>query len=270
MRNRSLPRQSLIFFLLLTVCGCATVPRDPIALAAYRATDDPLEPLNRKVFAFNQGVDKAILKPVAKGYVRVIPASGRDGIRNFIKNLNEPVVFANNILQGQFKRALMTTERFVVNSTVGVVGVMDFAGRHGRPRQIGDFGQTLYVWKIHAGPYLVVPVFGPTTPRDGIGSGVDILLDPFFLLIRHAKYRGTAAILKTALGGIDTRARNLDVLDEVQHESVDFYAAMRSLYRQNRDAELRNGGPPPAPKDDDLYSDPGDTPQDTPQSSGAN
>ena len=115
---------------LLMLVGCATVPKDPIALAAYRATDDPLEPMNRKVFAFNQGVDRAVLKPVAKGYVRVIPSKGRDGIRNFIKNLNEPVVFANNILQAQFKRAWMTTERFVLNSTVGVLGLMDFAGRH--------------------------------------------------------------------------------------------------------------------------------------------
>jgi phospholipid-binding lipoprotein MlaA len=158
----------------------------------------------------------------------------------------------------------MTSERFVLNSIVGVVGVMDFAGRHGLPRQIGDFGQTLYVWKVHAGPYLVVPVFGPTTPRDGIGSGIDILMDPFLLVVRHASYRGTANIIKTVLGGVDTRARNLDVLDEVQHESVDFYAAMRSLYRQNREAELRNGGPPRALGDDDLYSDPGDTPPDTP------
>jgi phospholipid-binding lipoprotein MlaA len=264
MRPRTLRLYGLTVLSLLAVCGCATVPRDPIALAAYRATGDPLEPMNRKIFAFNQGVDKVVLKPVAKGYVRVIPARGRDGIRNFIKNLNEPVVLANNILQGQFKRAWTTTERFVLNSTVGLVGVMDFAGRHGLARQIGDFGQTLYAWGVHAGPYLVVPVFGPTTPRDGIGEGVDILMDPFVYVIPHIKYRGTVNILKTALGGIDLRARNLDVLDEVQHESVDFYAAMRSLYRQNRQAELTNGAPPPAPKYDDLYSDPGDNPGNTP------
>jgi phospholipid-binding lipoprotein MlaA len=263
-------RYGLACLLLMMLCGCATVPRDPIALAAYRATDDPLEPMNRKVFAFNQGVDKALLKPVAKGYVHVLPARGRDGIRNFIKNLNEPVVLANNILQGQFKRAWMTTERFVLNSVVGVVGIMDFAGRHGLPRQIGDFGQTLYVWRFHAGPYLVVPIFGPTTPRDGIGSGVDILMDPFLLVIKHARYRGTVNVLKTALGGIDERARNLDVLDEVQHESVDFYAAMRSLYRQNREAELRNGGPPPLPKDEDLYSDPGADPAGSPDNPADN
>jgi phospholipid-binding lipoprotein MlaA len=126
--------------LLVLAAGCATVPRDPVALAAFKATNDPLEPLNRKTFAFNQGVDRALLKPLAKGYVWAIPGRGRDGIRNFIRNLHEPIVFFNNVLQGQFKRALTTAGRFVVNSTAGVAGVMDFAGRHGLARQHGDFG----------------------------------------------------------------------------------------------------------------------------------
>jgi phospholipid-binding lipoprotein MlaA len=258
MRDRTSRMYVITALLLLTACGCATVPRDPDALATYHATNDPLEPLNRKVFAFNQGVDKIILKPVAKLYVKVIPAFGRDGIRNFIKNLNEPVVLANNLLQAEFKRAGTTARRFVVNSTIGIVGVMDFAGRHGMERQIGDFGQTLYVWGVHEGPYLMIPVFGPSTPRDGIGSGVDLFMDPFFYLARRNKYRTAVNITKVTLGGVDERARNLDVLDEVQRESVDFYAAIRSLYRQNRAAELRHGGPPPVPKEDDLYSDPGD------------
>lgn len=245
--------------LLLTICGCATVPRDPAALATYRATNDPLEPLNRKVFAFNQGVDKVILKPVAKLYVKAIPSRGRDGIRNFIKNLNEPVVLANNLLQAEFKRAGTTASRFVLNSTIGILGIFDFAGRHGMERQIGDFGQTLFVWGVHDGPYLVIPVFGPTNPRDGIGEGVDLFMDPFFYMARRNHYRTAVNITKLALGGIDERARVLDVLDEVQRESVDFYAAMRSLYRQNRSADLRHGGPPPVPKEDDLYSDPGDS-----------
>jgi phospholipid-binding lipoprotein MlaA len=243
---------------LVAVSGCATVPRDPIALAAFKATNDPLEPLNRKTFEFNQGIDRIILKPVAKAYVRVIPAAGRDGIRNFIKNLHEPVVLANNILQGEFKRAGTTAGRFVLNSTIGVAGVMDFAGRHGLERQSGDFGQTLYVWGVHEGPYLVLPVMGPTNPRDGIGSGVDIFMDPFLYLARRNQYRTAVNITETALSGIDLRSRNIDTLDEIQREAVDFYAAMRSLYRQNRSAELRHGGPPPAPKEDDLYSDPGE------------
>jgi len=257
MRVRALRLYGITVVLMLAVCGCATVPHDPAALATYRANNDPLEPMNRKVFAFNQGVDKVILRPVAKLYVKAIPSGGRDGIRNFIKNLNEPVVLANNLLQGEFKRAGTTACRFVINSTIGIVGVFDLAGRHGMERQIGDFGQTLYVWGVHEGPYLVVPVFGPTNPRDGIGSGVDLFMDPFFYVARHNRYRTAVNVTKLLLGGIDERARSLDVLDEVQRESVDFYAAMRSLYRQNRSAELRHGGPPPVPKEDDLYSDPG-------------
>ncbi|MGH8230577.1 MAG: MlaA family lipoprotein [Steroidobacteraceae bacterium] len=243
--------------LLAAVCGCATVPRDPAALATYKANDDPLEPLNRKTFAFNQGVDRLLLKPLAKGYVRAIPSKGRDGISNFMRNLHEPVVLVNNVLQGKFRRAGTTTGRFVLNSTLGVLGVMDFAGRHGLARQSGDFGQTLYVWGIGEGFYLVVPVFGPTSPRDGIGSGVDIFLDPFLYLARRTKYRTAIDFTRLLINGIDERARNLDVLDELQRESVDFYAAMRSLYRQNRMAELHNGVAPPPQKIDDLYGDPG-------------
>jgi phospholipid-binding lipoprotein MlaA len=245
---------------VLALSACATVPREPAALATYRANNDPFEPLNRKTFALNQGVDRYFLKPIARTYNWVIPQRGRNGISNFIANLHEPVVLANNLLQFQFKRAGTTTGRFVLNSTLGVAGVMDFAGKHGLKRQSGDFGQTLWTWGIHEGPYLVIPVFGPTSPRDGIGSGVDIFMDPFIYLVQHNQYRTAISFSRLVVGGIDLRARNLDVLDELQRESVDFYAAMRSLYRQNRVAELHNGAAPPAPKVDDLYSDPDDNP----------
>jgi phospholipid-binding lipoprotein MlaA len=242
--------------LLVLAAGCATVPRDPVALAAFKATNDPLEPLNRKTFAFNQGVDRALLKPLAKGYVWAIPGRGRDGIRNFIRNLHEPIVLFNNVLQGQFKRALTTAGRFVVNSTVGVAGVMDFAGRHGLARQHGDFGQTLYVWGVHEGPYLVLPVVGPSNPRDTVGMTADLFVNPFLWLVPHFEYEGSLSVAEAAIGGIDERSRNIDTLDEIQREAVDFYASMRSLYRQNRNAELHNNVLPPAPKGEDLYSDP--------------
>jgi phospholipid-binding lipoprotein MlaA len=260
MRRGTLLRLGLTVTALLAVCACATVPRDPVALAAFKATNDPWEPLNRKTFAFNQGVDRAILKPIAKAYIHVVPARGRDGIRNFVKNLGEPAVLANTLLQGQFKRAGTTAGRFVLNSTIGIGGIMDFAGRHGLQRQIGDFGQTLYVWGVHEGPYLVLPIFGPSSPRDAIGNAADVFLNPFVYVVPHYKYRTVFTIIETVLGGIDERARNIDVLDEIQHEAVDFYAAMRSLYRQNRAAELHHGVAPPPPKEDDLYSDPGSDP----------
>jgi phospholipid-binding lipoprotein MlaA len=242
--------------MLLGVAGCATVPREPAAYAAFKVTNDPLEPLNRKTFAFNQGVDRIVLKPIAKAYVRVIPDRGRDGIRNFIKNLHEPTILVNNLLQGEFRRAGTTAGRFVLNSTVGLAGIMDFAGRHGLARQSGDFGQTLYVWGFHDGPYLVLPVLGPSNPRDGFGMGADLFLNPFAWLAPRFRYTTSFSVAQATIGGIDERARNLDTLDEIQREAVDFYASMRSLYRQYRSAELRHGALPPTPAGEDLYSDP--------------
>jgi len=246
--------------LLPCFSGCATVPRDPEALAAFKANNDPLEPMNRKTFAFNQGVDRALLKPIAKGYLKLIPAHGRDGIRNFIANLHEPIVLVNNLLQGEFRRAATTAGRFVANTTLGLAGVMDFAGRHGLTRQSGDFGQTLYVWGVHEGFYLVLPVMGPSSPRDAVGMGADLLLNPLFYLTPDFRYKTSFSVSQAVIGGIDERARNVDTLDEIQREAVDFYASIRSLYRQNRAAELRHGTPPTAPRDQDLYSDPGSDP----------
>jgi phospholipid-binding lipoprotein MlaA len=241
---------------LMVAAGCATVPREPAAYAAFKATNDPLEPLNRKTFAFNQGLDRALLKPIAKAYVRAIPDRGRDGIRNFVNNLHEPLVMVNNLLQGEFRRAGTTAGRFVLNSTAGLAGIMDVAGRHGLARQSGDFGQTLYVWGVHDGPYLVLPVMGPSNPRDGFGMGADLFLNPFVWLTPHYRYQTSFSVAQATVGGIDERARNLDTLDEIQREAVDYYASMRSLYRQNRNAELRHGALPPTPAGDDLYSDP--------------
>ncbi len=247
---------------LLGAGGCATVPKnDPVAYAAYKANNDPFEPLNRKTFALNQKIDKYALKPLAITYKNILPSPVRDGIRNFLHNLDEPLVFANNVLQFRFKRAGTTATRFVLNSTVGIFGIRDFAVRHGKPKQTGDFGQTLYAWHVSSGPYLVIPIFGPTTPRDGIGMGVDIWIDPLFWVAQHIRYRGTIDTTRVVVAGIDERAQNLDVLDELQSESVDFYAAMRSLWRQNRQAELNDGTPPPQPHsikvNDDIYADPG-------------
>ena len=247
----------LISGLVLFAAGCATVPTDPAERAAFQSNHDPLEPLNRKVFAFNLLVDRVLLKPIAQAYVRIVPAPGRDGLRNFLKNLKEPIVFVNNLFQGEFRRAGRTSERFAINSTVGIAGLLDLAGRHGLERQTGDFGQTLYVWGVGEGPYLVLPVIGPSNPRDAVGSGVDVYLDPLRYLARKYNYPTGLSIAEAVAAGIDERSRNLDTLDELQRESVDYYAALRSLFRQHRDGELRHGQPSPSPPIDDLYSDPG-------------
>jgi phospholipid-binding lipoprotein MlaA len=249
------PAVALAAALLALMPGCASVPNDPAARAAFRANNDPLEPMNRDVFAFNEVIDRSIIKPVAQGYVNVVPRAGRDAIYNVLKNLKEPIVFGNDMLQGEGRRAATTAGRFLLNTTVGVLGIWDFAGKHGLARQTGDFGQTLHVWGVGEGPYLIVPIWGPTSPRDGIGLGVDVYLDPLRYVAARYNYPSGISAAEQVTAGIDERSRNLESLDELKRESIDYYAAFRSLYRQHRKAEVeRDTAPPPAT--DDMYSDP--------------
>lgn len=239
--------------------GCATVPRDPAARAEFKAQHDPLEPLNRRMFAFNQLVDRAALKPIAKGYVKAVPPPARDALRHLLDNLMEPVVLANNLLQGQFKRAGTAGARFLVNTVAGPIGLRDVATRAGLARQSGDFGQTLYAWGVHDGPYLVLPFLGPSNPRDVIGQAADIVMDPFREIAREQESPTLLTTSREVASGIDERSRNLDSLDEIERQSIDFYAAMRSFFRQNRATVLRHGQAPPAPPTD-FYEDPGTAP----------
>jgi phospholipid-binding lipoprotein MlaA len=237
--------------------GCAAVPQDPAARAQFTANNDPLEPLNRRTFAFNEFVDKILIKPVAQGYRSVLSSAVRDDLRHVLDNLNEPLVAINNVLQFRFKAAGITAGRFVLNTTVGVVGIRDVARHNRLPRQSGDFGQTLSVWGYGEGPYLILPVLGPSSPRDGIGLAVDIYTDPFRYVEQANNYPTWVSIGRASLDGIDRRERAIDPLDEMKHEAVDYYASFRSLYRQNRAAELRVG---PAVKNTpptDFYDDPG-------------
>jgi len=254
--------------LALLASGCATVPKDPIARAEYRANRDPLEPLNRRIFAFNLVVDRVLLKPLAKGYRNAIPQGGRDALRNFLNNLSEPVVFANDLLQARWTSATTSLERFVANSTLGIAGFDDWAKRKNRLRQTGDFGQTLDRWGFGEGAYLILPVVGPSNPRDLAGAGVDVYLDPFRYVIKANHYPGEVTYGRGVLSGIDERSRNIDSLDELQHEAIDFYASLRSLYRQNRMAQLRHGSAGSTPAPDSFYDDPGSAkpPADSPPS----
>ncbi|HWB49937.1 MAG TPA: VacJ family lipoprotein [Stellaceae bacterium] len=236
------------------LASCATPPADPVARAEFDRTNDPLEPLNRKTFAFNQFVDHALLRPVAKGYVAVVPDDARRAIHHVLDNMKEPTLFFNNVLQGEFERAWITLGRFAVNSTVGFGGLVDVATLSGVERQPADFGQTLYVWGIASGPYLVLPILGPSTPRDAIGGGVDSYADPFTILAKNDDVTDLLTY-RFVVGGIEERAGVLDVLDDLEKNSVDFYAQLRSLWQQHRDAELRHGkAPETAPG---LYDDPG-------------
>ena len=236
------------------LAGCATPPTDPTDRAIYEQNNDPLEPLNRKILDFNQLVDKALLRPAAKVYVFAVPEDGRKAIRHVLNNMKEPTVFFNHVLQGDFKRAGLTFGRFVVNSTIGAAGIVDVMALNGVELQPADFGQTLFVWGVPSGPYIVIPVLGPSNPRDAIGRGVDSYADPFTIL---ANARGVTELTtaRFVADGVDERASVLDILDDLEKNSVDFYAQLRSLTQQHRNAELRHGDAPDAAPD--LYKDPG-------------
>ncbi len=243
----------------LALGACATPPSDPAARAEFEKTNDPFEPLNRQILDFNMFIDRVALKPVAQGYVAVVPELGRTAVRNFLDNLGEPIVFANNLLQGQFQRAGDSFGRFLTNSTFGVFGLMDPASKGGLEKQTGDFGQTLYTWGVPDGPFIVIPILGPSDVRDGIGMGVDGYADPWDHLAWNYHY-WYLTLVRAGVDGIDQRARNLDTLDELQRNAIDFYAELRSLYRQHRASVLRHGEPAPIPDLNSLYQDPAHPP----------
>ena len=242
--------------LTLALGACATPPTDPAARADFDRTNDPFEPANRKIFAVNQTLDRYVIEPAAEVYRAVLPDPVRTGIRNFLNNLGEPVIIANNVLQGEFHRADVSLGRLVTNTTFGLGGLVDFASSHELPRQSGDFGQTLYRWGMPSGPYLVLPILGPSNPRDAIGLGVDSYMDPFrYIAINNGAEE--ASISRFVASGLDQRAQNIETLDELQKNSLDFYAQLRSLIRQRRAQELNHGEPAkPGDDDEDLYTDP--------------
>jgi phospholipid-binding lipoprotein MlaA len=218
--------------LCFVLAACASVP------AGERARDDPLEPLNRTVFDFNTALDDAVIKPAAEAYRAAIPAFVRDRIRSVIDHLAEPRIFVNDVLQGRFNAAGFTFARFFVNSIAGVGGLFDFAGMHGLAKQSGDFGQTLYAWGASDGPYLVLPLFGPSNVRDAFGLGVDVMTTPPALVVTGHS-RTLVGVTVGVLDGIDLRSRNIETLDEIKASSLDFYAHLKSVTRQHRAAELR-------------------------------
>jgi phospholipid-binding lipoprotein MlaA len=224
--------------LALGAAGCASVPP---STSAVTDPNDPYEVQNRRMFAINQSIDKAVMLPVAKFYVRAVPAPARDGLHNFLVNLDVPVTFANDVLQGRAERAADSLGRFTVNSTLGIGGLIDVAAKFGIPEHESDFGETLGVWGVGDYPYLVLPVLGPSNPRDAFGYGVDIVLDPStWISWRSDIYYKLG---RDALKIVDERAQNIDTIAELERSSVDLYATLRSLYRQHREAEI-NGGEP--------------------------
>lgn len=202
-------------------------------------SSDPLEPLNRRVYQVNDGLDQFILKPVAIGYREVAPKLVQDGARNFFSNLNDIIVVVNDALQGKFSQALSDTGRFTVNSTVGLFGLVDVASRMGLPKHNEDFGQTLGVWGVDTGPYLVLPLFGPSNVRDSFGLVGDFFLDPVSYVDPTS-----ARIGLTGSRTIDTRANLLNAEKVFQQAALDRYTFLRDAFLQRRRNLVYDGSPP--------------------------
>jgi phospholipid-binding lipoprotein MlaA len=222
--------------LLLCCCGCAASPRDAVTADDADAEHDPAERVNRAIFKANVAADHAVMKPAAQAYVEHVPEGVQKGIHNVVQNLKEPAVAVNDALQGNVNRAWESVQRLAVNSTVGVAGIFDVASQLGVPPHKADFGQTLAVWGVGEGPFIELPLLGPSNARDAVGTAVDMAMNPLtYVGGAPATYAGVAT------GGanvVDTRAQHLHDLDELERNSLDYYATLRSVYRQHRDAEI--------------------------------
>jgi phospholipid-binding lipoprotein MlaA len=240
-RSQLLSRSGLALALALGLSACATRPdpNDAEAAAEFRATNDPIEPWNRAMFVVNDGVDTLVLRPAAEAYRIFLPPEVRTAIRNVLGNLRTPVILVNDALQGETQRFGTTLGRFVINTTIGVGGIMDRAKDFGLLGHTEDFGQTLAVWGLPEGPYLFVPVLGPSNPRDLLGFGVDIAANPLTWITGNDTV-DAVMITRTGLSVVDTREGLIEPLDSLRRGALDPYAALRSAYRQRRNSEIRN------------------------------
>ena len=209
-----------------------------------KTTKDCFEPINRASFALNQGLDKVIFKPVAKGY-RNLPSPVRTGTSNVLDNLSSLITIPNNVLQGDFKTAGINTVRLVVNTTVGILGIVDAADKMGFPEYVKeDYGQTFGKWGMGPGCYLVLPVLGPSTIRDTAGSFANVMGgDPYYNLSVNGNNEyldGKLYAATKTISAIDFRAKNIETLDNLEKNSVDFYASVKSVYLQDRENKIKN------------------------------
>ena len=209
-----------------------------------QAVKDCFESVNRGIFAFNQGLDKVIFKPLAKGY-RKLPQPVRSGTSNALNNLESLVTIPNNILQGQIKDASINSLRLIINSTLGIAGIFDVASYYGlEKRDKEDYGQTLGALGVGAGCYFVLPVLGPTTVRDSIGSLANVAGGDAWYNVTVANdtqyFNEADYYFSRVLSGVDFRAKNLESFDSLENTSIDLYASIRSLYLQDRERKIKN------------------------------
>lgn len=236
------PAAALIVVLSLFFTGCAAAPN------AKKDARDPLERVNRASYKVTDAVDRAVLKPVAKGYKAVAPQFVETGVSNFFSNLGQPTVIVNDLLQAKFKAGLSDTGRFLLNSTLGIAGLWDPASGIGLDKHDEDFGQTLGKWGVPSGAYLFIPLYGPSTVRDGAASLVDVYTDPVHYVERDAIRYGLYG-----MNLIDTRARLLET-DQTLENTFDRYAFVRNAYLQRREYQVTDGAA--SPIEDEPLEDP--------------
>jgi phospholipid-binding lipoprotein MlaA len=234
-------RALALLMLGLPLCACASVQR--------WSDNDPFEPFNRTMFRLNQSLDHNAALPAAVFYRSTVPGGIRDGVHNLLTNIGMPITFANDLLQGQFSRAGRAAERFGVNTTLGVLGIMDPATGMGLPMQQEDFGQTLGVYGVPPGPYLVLPLLGATLPRDAVGR---IFVDHYFSPLSYIDYSGRYYVSLGArvFSTVDGRARSIEEIRDIERNSVDQYVGMRDAYIRHRQDQVENHTP------EDLGVDP--------------
>ncbi len=232
----------------LGICGlaltaCASAPMTPEMIA----NNDPYEATNRETLKFNGKIDRYFVIPTVALYFVLVPEGGRRSVHHFLENLTLPTTFVNDMLQGEMKRGSQTVARFLVNSTIGFGGFLDAASKMKIPDHGEDFGQTLATWGVGEGPYLMLPFFGPSNPRDAFGLGADVALDPTNYI--HYKQHLWWFAGQKYFTILDLRAQTYTTVQGIQRSSVDYYASLRSLYRQLRENAIRNGR---AVKSEDL------------------
>ena len=227
-----------IMALAVLVSACGSSDKAPVYVNDIQV-DDRWESYNRYVFDFNDTVDEFFLEPLAKGYRAITPDFAETGIRNMLRNLRSPLDLGNQLLQGDFEGGLEVVTRTLINTSFGVGGFVDLAGHAGIPYEREDFGQTLAVWGVDYGPYFVAPLYGPGTIRDHSANVAENIVNPLRLYLFNTDDSEIYYAI-TATGLIGRRAELLDVLADLKESSIDYYAAVRSLYYQNRNAEIQD------------------------------
>ena len=245
-RGRGILRRALLVAAALCALGGAA------AAAEHGANNnDPLEPMNRGIFWFNEKVDDYVTAPAAKGWRWLLPAPARQSVTNFFQNLRMPIDLLNNLLQAKVKRTGITLARFGVNTTIGVLGIFDPATGWGLDRYQEDFGQTLGFWGLPPGPYLVWPLWGPSNPRDTVGLAADSFCTVYPWFIPYYYTFGA-----TAINFVNARANVLTEVEELRRASLDYYVAVRNAYQQRRTADVNDRTELSKEQQEDLYTIP--------------